>query len=287
MWILFGAISAFFDSLLNINAKKNTKKIDALVISWLWMLCASPIVIIPALVFGFAEIDFVFWQALAVRTVLDTIALILYVRALRDSQITLAQPMLGLTPVLVVFISYFLNGDIPTILAFIGILLVGSGIYLNNRPENSKVLDPFKLIWKNKGARQMTFVAILWACTSSLHTVAIAHSDAYTYVGIGIPVLAFVMTMIVLFTRRKETIFAFKTLPTTQLIKIGVFDGITLLAQMIGQGMVQAAYLISIKRLSMVISAFMAKKYFGEDISNRILPISMVAIGVILIILGK
>lgn len=287
MWIIFGLITAFLDSLLNINAKKIASKVDALVISWLWILCASPIVVIPGIIYGFADVDKVFWIVVFCRTIIETFAIILYVRALRDSEITLAQPMLGLTPVLVVFVSYFLYGDVPTLIAFLGIILVGIGLYLNNKQKEKNFFGPFKAIWSNKGVRQMLFVAILWAVTSSLHTLAIRHSDAYTYVGISIPILAVLLTVIILLTRRKEATFALRTLPVSQLLKIGFYDGVTFIAQMIGQGMVQAAYLISIKRLSIVITAFMAKKYLQEDISKRIFPIILVAIGVVVIILGK
>ena len=155
MWIIFGFISAFFDALLNINTKKNTKSIDSVVISWLWILCASPFLVLPALFLGFADTDRVFWIALSLRTILDTLGVILYVRALKESDISLSQPMLGLTPVFILFVSYFINGEVPSYLAVLGVMLISLGIYFNNKNKKGGFFEPILSIWKNKGTKLM------------------------------------------------------------------------------------------------------------------------------------
>ncbi len=287
MWIILGLISAFFNSFFNISVKKVSKNFDPVVLSWVWIIFSLPVIFIPSIFFGFSNTDNVFWVALSIRTILDTIAVVLYVRAFRFSDLTLAQPMLGLTPIFVVLTSYIIYGDVPSNLAFFGIVLVSIGIYLNNLSKDGKIFDPFIFIWKNKGVRYMTFVSIIWAITTSLHTLAIRHSDPYTYAAIGTCAIAFLLTCVVLLTKRSHIKEVFSNLSFFQIFKIGFFDSISNLSQLMGQGLTQASYLISMKRLSIIISAFLAKKYLNEDISNRILPISMVALGVILIIFGK
>ncbi len=287
MWIILGFVSAIFNSLFNINVKKAAHKFDPIVLSWIWVVFALPVVVIPSIFFGLSSTDNVFWIALFVRTILDTLAVILYVKSFRSSDITLAQPMLGLTPVFVVFVSYILYGDIPSYLAFVGIIFVSFGIYLNNLPKNGRILDPFVFIWKNKGVRQMTLVSIIWSVSTSLHTLAIRHSDPYTYATIGTFAIALLLTFIVLITRRKKVKEVFSNLSFFQIFKIGFFDSIANLSQLVGQGLTQASYLISLKRLSIVITAFLAKKYLDEDISKRIFPIILIFTGAVLVILGK
>lgn len=285
MWIIFGFISAFFDALLNINTKKNTKSIDSVVISWLWILCASPFLVLPALFLGFADTDRVFWIALSLRTILDTLGVILYVRALKESDISLSQPMLGLTPVFILFVSYFINGEVPSYLAVLGVMLISLGIYFNNKNKKGGFFEPILSIWKNKGTKLMFLVSLIYAGTSSLHSLAIKHSDPFTYTAIGIPMIAFLLTIFVVCKKRKEVVFAFKTLPFFQLIKIGIYDAVAILSQMFGQSLTQASYLIGVKRSSIVLTAFLAKKEFGEEIKNRIIPICLIIIGIILIVL--
>ena len=287
MWIIFGLGSAIFNALSNINTKKNVGQIDVLVTAWLWIVCAIPIVFIPVLIKGFAETDKIFWIALFFRTILDSISTVLYVKALKNSDITLAQPLLALTPVLIIPISYFLYGDIPSILSGIGVLVVTSGIYLNNWTRKDSFLAPFRKIHKNKGSLIMLFVAIMYAITSSLHTLAIRHSDPFTYAAIGFLAIGMTLSVVVFFFRRKEVVFAFKTLPPIQLFKTGFFDGMAFISQMIGQGLTQASYLIAVKRTSIIFSALLAKKFLGEDIKNRILPIIVIVTGVIIIVLGN
>ena len=151
--------------------------------------------------------------------------------------------------------------------------------------SKGNILKPFLSIWRNRGTRLMALVAIIWSGTGSLHTLAIKHSDSFTYVAIGIPLIAFVLSVCVLLFRRNEAREAFNKLSIFQLIKIGLYDGFSLISQMIGQGLTQAVYLISLKRSSIIITAFLAKKEFGEKIKGRIFPIFLIVVGILLIVL--
>ncbi len=287
MWVIFGLISAVLNSLGNIAAKSNTKYIDPVVVSWLWIVFSMPVLVLPALVFGFSKVDDIFWIAILARTILDTVAIILYVKSLKISDLSLTQPMLSLTPILIIPISYFIFSDTPSIVSIAGIVLVSLGIYLNNFEKGGNLVSPFKNILKDKGVFLMFIVSIFYAFTNTLHSLGIKHSDPFTYAAIGSIALSISLSLVVLFFRKTETVSAFRDMPILNLIKAGALEGMSFSFQLIGQSFTQASYIVAVKRTSILFSALLAKRSFGENIRNRILPILIILIGVFLVVLGS
>src|SRR5437879_6271435 len=120
MWIIFGLISAFSDDAKNVLAKHNAHHFDPLVITWAWVTY-SLIIVGPLMFFkGIPHLDGVFWTAFSVRIILDTISLILYVRALKNTDLSLSLPMLALTPLFLVLTDFIINHEFPKTLGLIG-----------------------------------------------------------------------------------------------------------------------------------------------------------------------
>jgi drug/metabolite transporter (DMT)-like permease len=67
------------------------------------------------------------------------------------------------------------------------------------------------------------------------------------------------------------------------LAPVGAFEAIAVLTQMMTQGLSLAAFAISLKRTSIIFSAILGQKYFGEKINDRIIPILIIVLGIILI----
>ena len=76
---------------------------------------------------------------------LDIIALLLYMKAIKVSPLSLTLPFLSLTPVFLIGTSYIILGERPDRSGFIGIVLVVIGAYLLNVHTISKgFFEPFK-----------------------------------------------------------------------------------------------------------------------------------------------
>lgn len=78
------------------------------------------------------QLDATFWQATAFAIPCDIVALLLYMRALKVSPMSLTVPFLALTPVFMLFTSFLLLGELPSSLGLTGILLIAAGAYLLN-----------------------------------------------------------------------------------------------------------------------------------------------------------
>jgi drug/metabolite transporter (DMT)-like permease len=288
MWLLFGLLSASTDAGKNVLAKRSTGTFNSIVITWAWV-AYSLILLLPLMFWGgIPALDQTFWLAFSARVVLDIISLVLYVEALRRSDLSLTLPMLALTPLFLLGSGLLLNNEWPSTLSLAGVLLIVAGTYfLNFKRGMLHALEPLQAIYKNTGALMMLAVAIIWGVTGSLHKLAILHSNPYFYTGLGALVIAVILTPLAWWSSHEDFKKAASKEYLPQLLPIGILDGITVLSQFIGQSITLTVLVISLKRTSIIFSSLMGWALFKEDIRTRIAPICVMVLGVILIALGK
>lgn len=286
MWILLGLFSAFSDASKNVLAKHNVKSFDPFVVSWAWFFY-SLIILLPVLFFrGVPKLDEIFWIAFTARTFLDVLATVLYVNALKHTDLSLSLPMLALTPLFLLLTGLVINQEFPRPLGLIGVGLIVSGTYLLNFKRKEKFYQPFVAIYQNKGAFMMLCVAIIWGLTGSLHKLAILHSDPYFYTAFGMIALAIAFTPLAILSNKGDFKRALNLKNLPKIVPVGIFEGLTVLSQMIGQSVALSVFIISIKRTSIIFSSLMAWLFFKEPIKNRMIPICLMVAGVILILLS-
>jgi drug/metabolite transporter (DMT)-like permease len=192
--------------------------------------------------------------------------------------------MLALTPLFLLFSGFLINGEFPTSLGLGGVALIIAGTYLLNFKKNAQsIFEPFQVIFNNSGSVLMLGVAIIWGITGSLHKLAISHSNPYFYTGLGALVLTTLYTPVAWYANREDFKKSLSREYLPQLVPIGLLDGITILAQFIGQSMSLTVLVISLKRTSIIFSSLLSWYFFKEEIGPRLLPICLMVLGVMLI----
>ena len=162
MWLLLGLLSGFTDAVRNVLAKHNTNTFDSLVVTWA-LATYSLVILIPLMfVKGIPSLDETFWLALSARTALDVTAGILYVKALKYTDLSLSLPLLSLTPLFVLFTGLIINHDFPGPAGVAGVIAIVVGAYWLYFNRKQKFYQPFLAIYQDKGARMMLGVAVLW-----------------------------------------------------------------------------------------------------------------------------
>lgn len=286
MWLLLGLLSGFTDAVRNVLAKHNTNTYNSLVVTWA-ITTYSLIILIPLMfVKGIPSLDGIFWLALSARTVLDVIATILYVKALKYTDLSLSLPLLSLTPLLLLFTGLLINHEFPGPTGVGGVVAIVVGTYSLYFTRKEKFYQPFLALYQNKGARMMLGVAVLWSITSPLHRLAILHSNPYFYTGFGTLVIAAIFTLMILVSDRKGLKSSLKPKNVSKLAPAGLIGGVSVLAQMIGLSIAPAVLIQSLKRTSIIFSSIMGGVFFGEPLKKRIAPICLMVFGVILISLS-
>jgi drug/metabolite transporter (DMT)-like permease len=285
MGIFFGLLSGFFDATKNVFAKKSTAGYSELTITFIWMLFAA-IVTLPFALFSIPHsisIQLIF--ILISVTLLDFFAYIFYLRSLKYADLSLSLPMLSLTPVFVLFISYITLKQTISATALLGVGAIIIGSYsLNLQKSTQGIFTPFRNIFSNKGVRYMLFTSILWGFANSLHKIGITDSNPLFYTGISYVLLSTLYFIVLLYKNRKELIILTRLSDLKMLAPAGFLEGTTTIFQFLSQGFLTSSVLtIALKRSSIVFSALFGYLFFKENVKSRLIPICIIIAGVILV----
>lgn len=277
-------LAASFDSARYIVVKKGTISEKSITVAWAGPFF-SLLLLLPVLFYsGIPELNEIFWKAFALKILLAPASIYLFIRALSKEDLSKVIPFLALTPIFTIFSSLLLNREFPSSLGFIGIVLIVVGVYLLNfNSRNKGVLEPFVNIARSEGSLLVLIVSIIWGFTAALDKTAVINSSPIFYATSAAAATALVLTPFVIFANKKEIKYIFGSKRVNLFLLIGLFDGAMLISQMSAVNITLAAYVIAIKRFSIVLSAILAYLFFKEKIRGRILPIVIMFAGLILI----
>ncbi|MFP3867496.1 MAG: EamA family transporter [Desulfobacteraceae bacterium] len=247
------------------------------------LLFAAPFLGIGWLCISIPPLGRTFFYAVAAALPLEIVAQLLYMRALKVSPISLCTPMLAFTPVLLILTGQVLLGEALNIWGIGGIFLVGLGSYILNLDRRRYgVLAPLTALWQEQGPRLMLLVAAIFACTSALGKLAVLNS-APAFFGLFYPS---VFTMLMLSgypgsrSRPGKGLWA---RPGWGLL-LGFCAAASILCHMHGIQIAPAAYLIAVKRTSLVISVLYGGLWLKEtQLSSRLAGAMLMAAGVVVI----
>jgi drug/metabolite transporter (DMT)-like permease len=282
-WLPIAFLTAFSLSTADALSKKALSETDDLVIVWVREGYSLPFLASALLFVDIPHLDATFWVTVLILLPLEVAALILYVKAIRLSPLSLSVPFLALSPVFILFIAFFILGEVPTTGGLVGVFLIALGAYLLNASASRYgLLGPIRAISKEPGSMLMIVVSIIYGITSTLGKVAIEHSNP-VFFGFFYPfVLTVVLTFVVL---RRGRLKGVVSRPGT-FLPIGFFSAVMVITHFVALGMTQVAYLISIKRTSLVFSVLYGRLLFKEvNIRERLLGAVVMAAGVALIAL--
>lgn len=120
------------------------------------------------------------WGWLLLLLPLELTAMVLYLIAIRDHPLSLTLPFLAFTPAFVLLIAYGLLGETPSWSGAFGVLCIVAGAWmLNAAAADGKRwrtwLKPFQAIFWETGSRLMLIVAFIYALTATFSKAALAY----------------------------------------------------------------------------------------------------------------
>jgi len=284
IWVLYALLTAFFESFKDIFTKKTLTQLDVYVVSWYWRFFTF-IFLLPLLFF--IQVPTIlpgFWKALLISGSLNVVTTILFMKAIRDSDLSLTIPLVTFTPAFLLLTSPFIVGEFPRLLGIFGVLLIVLGSYvLNIKQRNNGFFAPFKAFYTERGPRLMLIVAFLWSITSSFDKVGVKSSSALFWT----LSLNFVLAVILLpfFLHRSGGHFPVVRTHLWALLLVGLLSALASLFQMMAINLTLVAYVISIKRVSAVLSVVWGALIFREKgFKERFIAVIIMVTGVVLII---
>ena len=210
-WFIFTLLGALFSAMYYSMDKELLKTVDRYLIASCTFFISAITLFSISCVKGIPNIGSDFWWAMLASVMLHSTSVILYLKSLKSTPISLSMPMLAFTPVFLIPISHILLGELPSGFGIAGILLIVLGSYslYHNHHQNS-LLDPFRYIWKHKGILYMLIVSFVFAFTANIDKVIVLNSDPYYGSAVRFLFVSLIFFLVSISKESRKIIPAFK-----------------------------------------------------------------------------
>jgi drug/metabolite transporter (DMT)-like permease len=284
MWVLYSLASALMLATSDALTKKALTEENEYSVAWLRIVFSLPVLIAALFIAGKPEPGPDFYRAFFIAMPLEVLAMILYVKALRLSPLSLTLPFLSLTPIFIILFSYIILGEKASLRGGAGILLMAAGGYtLNFHSIGKGLFEPFRAIGKEKGSLLMIVVAVIYSITASFGKMAIMNSSPIFFGSTYWIVITFAVSPFFISGRRKRSLRLKKTELRYTLLA-GVCFSIMVVFHMMAMSMSKVAYMIAVKRTSLLIGVLYGYLFFREGyIRERFIGAALMLSGLMLL----
>ena len=285
-WVLLSIISAFTLATSDALTKKALTDSNEYLVAWFRLLFSLPLLLFLYVFVPIPKLDIEFYKAFVLALPLEIIAMVLYIKALRISPLSLTLPFLALTPVFLILISYLIIGEKVSFLGSMGIIFLAAGSYTLNIHEMQRgIFEPFKAIVKEKGSFLMVGVALIYSVTSSLGKMAIVHSSPLFFGVTYFIAVTVIFAPIALWMGKTDLKSFIAGGQFKGLFFPGVFYSVMIASHMIAISLTKVAYMISLKRTSLLIGVMYGYFFFKEkNIGERLSGVVLMLIGFVMIV---
>ncbi|MBK1717718.1 DMT family transporter [Thiocystis violacea] len=288
-WIVLSLVCAF-----------SLASADAATKAWLRDLSATELLVarfcIPGLLMTpllaglppLGEIPLAFWGWIAVLVPLELAAMWLYMAAIRDHPLSLTLPYLAFTPVFVIAVAWIVLGEQVSARGALGILLVVAGAWLLNSTHTHARdwrgwVAPFAAIVHEPGSRMMLGVAAIYAVTATLGKGAMRYLPPETFGAFYFALLGLTVLVLIVLPRPRMLIKLARR--PWAVLTVGGLLGLMVFTHFLAIQAVEVAYMIAVKRVSLLFGILYGALLFRErDMAAR-LPAGVIMVSGVVVLL--
>jgi len=230
-----------------------------------------------------------FWLWVGALIPLELIAMMIYSMAIRDSALHLTLPYLAFTPVINVVTGQLLLGETVSLKKLFGIVLVVCGAYILNCSRQvfshpRYLLLPLKAIVTERGSRLMLLAAVIYSFTSVMGKGALHYMDPHNFGAIYFFIMGCASLFLVAVTK-PDSIKVLRVKPWQVLI-VAVCMSAMVITHFIAIAQVQVAYMIAVKRTSLLFGIILGALMFGEkQLTQHLIAGLLMVVGVAAILI--
>ena len=227
-----------------------------------------------------------FWSSVAIALPAELVATFLYAKAIQVSPLSLAQPFLAFTPVFALFTGLIILGEGPSWGGLLGVMMLAIGGYgLNIDQVRLGWAQPILAVTRERGSWMMLMVAAIYSFTAVLGRRAVLAADPWFMAGVYPLLVSGGVALVLGFSGRLSWSWLKRPWPA---LAVCLAAGGHILFHFMAISLVQAAYMISVKRLSIIIAmiyggVFLREAKLGQHLLAGLL---MEAGAVLILILG-
>ncbi|MEX2516803.1 MAG: DMT family transporter [Gammaproteobacteria bacterium] len=289
-WLLLALLSAFAIATADTIVKRNLQDYQAYELV-LVRFSLTGLLFLPVLAFlPFPELPPNFWLLIMIMVPCEILGMFLYMKAIRDYPLYLTLPYLAFTPVIISVMAFLLLGERLSLVGITGILLVVAGSYVLNfetagQAGKNRWLEPLYAAFSQRGAQLMLLVAFLYSITATLGKAVISDVPPLFFATFYFVIVGFATLLLVpLLARIKLRRLLRKPVAT---VMVAIFMAVMIISHFLALAEVEAAYMITVKRTSLLFGLIYGAWLFGERrLGQHLLAGSVMILGVFCIYQG-
>jgi len=182
MWFFLALFFALWTSISISIVKHLTKSVSTLTLLFISNLFILPfMLLILSSTGGLPHFTPKFFILMLISSILDVTAAIFSLRAIKEAPISLISPVSSFNPVFTTLTASLFLKEIPSVIKFIGIMVVVAGSYLLNIADiKGGIFAPFKKLFSNRAVLLFLTANFLWAITPIFQKNAIFETSPTT-----------------------------------------------------------------------------------------------------------
>ena len=281
MSILICIISAFFWAAFDLTRKLSLQKINSVNLLLIFTLAQT-------LIFGswvFYEDPFLNLKSYIfpglILILISLFSALLFLKAIKQSDLSLTIPLLSLSPLFSSFFSFFFLNEKLSYFQYIGVFLIifGTLVLYSKKITLGEILKSFKVLIINNSAKLMIVVSLIWSLTPVLDKLCLEHSS----INIHGLIQSFGLMILLIFLLKKEKYEFLSLKRNWRLILITILTGIiATVLQFYAILFNYVPIMETIKRsIGQLSSVLFGKLFFKEEITKpKILGVLILSVGV-------
>ena len=281
MSILICIISAFFWAAFDLTRKLSLQKINSINLLLIFTLAQT-------LIFGswvFYEDPFLNFKSNIfpglILILISLFSALLFLKAIKQSDLSLTIPLLSLSPLFSSFFSFFFLNEKLSYFQYIGVFLIifGTLVLYSKKITLGEILKSFKVLAINNSAKLMIVVSLIWSLTPVLDKLCLEHSS----INIHGLIQSFGLVILLIFLLKKEKYEFLSLKKNWGLILIRILTGIiATVLQFYAILFNYVPIMETIKRsIGQLSSVLFGKLFFEEKITKpKILGVLILSVGV-------
>lgn len=271
VWFILALLCALCWAVVDALCKRALREHRARAVLGARWWYALPPLLATLVVVPTPRLDYEFWLVLAVSAPLEVAAMFLYLRAIEVAPLSLTAPLLAWTPVFTVFISAVVLGEVPNAAGIAGILLVVTGSWVLYAREGCSALESLRCLASERGARLMLAVALIFSATSALGKIGLTHSSTAFFGPVYVAALAVCLALTAVLRGEGRAMVA-ELMPNRWFFAIGAGVAVITILHFTAIALTKVAYMVAVKRSSLLVSVLIGRIFFEERGLWRRLP---------------
>ena len=290
MWIFWALLSAIFAASRRPFEKKIIKELHHFTYGFLIQLVSLPILLAMVILSGKLLNPFGLGSGFWIPTIIVSIGFYplnayLYKHALKDGELSKVLPLQSLWPVFALVIAWLTLGEVPSIIATLGVVLTVLGIYALGL-KGKRLHHPLQPFKEDKSSRAMLAGVLLVALVSVLDKVAIQNSNPlfYSFASSLGALLTLFVAMIISKQRITSNIRPF----AKQISLIGTLQGASYATYLLAIASGPIAYVSALRSTNILFGSLLGVIVLREKLTKpKLVSFVLIIMGALLLTFGS